>query len=207
MPELATTESVQFEARRGPYIMIPYCPQNGTEQHEALINLYFRLKSEGLDKVVFHENPGITLLEFMNFFSSPKCLLQVMALMSGNDMMDICGMAWLADITECGGALRKATGSFLFFKDYQKRAYTGPLSEIIFDYWFNVLNIDTLVGLTPALNRAASIFVKSMGMNEICRIPQYTTFEGIVCDGIVSHLTKQAYLAGQGVDSSKPTLH
>lgn len=191
------TKTAEFEPRRGPYLMIPYLPQEGTSQHEALINLYFRLKQEGLDKVVFHENPDISLLEFMNFFSGPKCFLQVLAIVKDEKLVDICGMAWLSDMCPCGGKLTKAVGSFLFFNDYQKPAYTDPFRDIIFDYWFDVLKVDTLVGLTPSLNRAASIFVKRLGLKEICRIPQYTTYEGQRCDGIISWLSKEEYYASK----------
>lgn len=188
-------ESV-FNMKRGPYALIPYMPQNGSDQHEALINLFFRLKKEGLDHVVFHEHPEISLLEFMNTFSNPKCLLQIFGILDEQgELADICGMAWLSDVTSCAGILTKAIGSFLFFNDYQKPAYTDPFGEFVLDYWFDVLKIDTLVGLTPEINRASSIFVKRHGMKEICRIPEYTTFEGKVCDGIVSWISKKEYVA------------
>jgi hypothetical protein len=184
----------EFKPRKGPYLIILYQPQNGTEQHEALINLFFRLKKEGLDKIVFHEHPDITLLEFMNFFSGQKCLLQIFGLMDDqNNLIDICGMAWLADIISCSGIMTKATGSFLFFNDYQKPAYTESFGEMILEYWFEGLKIDTLVGLTPALNRLSSIFIKRQGMKELFRIPQYTTFDGKICEGIVSWLSKEEY--------------
>jgi hypothetical protein len=198
MQETITEATAKFEPRRGPYLMIPYCPQNGTDQHQALIDLFFRLKAEKLDSVVFHENPDISLLEFMNFFSGSKTLLQILAIMSEDKVVDICGMAWLADMASCsGGILVKAVGNFLFFADYQKPAYTDPFRDLIFDYWFDVLNLDTLVGLTPSLNRAASIFVKRLGLKELCRIPDYTTYEGQKCDGIVSWMSKESYHASR----------
>jgi hypothetical protein len=104
-------------------------------------------------------------------------------------------MAWLSDITSCSGLMTKAIGSFVFFKDYQKPAYTDPFCDLAFNYWFETLGIDTLVGLTPEPNRLSSIFIKRHGMDEICRIPQYTTFDGKVCAGIVSCLTKEGYRA------------
>lgn len=185
--------TVKFEPRRGPYLMIPYLPQDGTDQHEALVNLFFRLKKEDLHKVVFHENPGISLLEFMNFFSRPNVLLQILAIIKEDKVVDIAGMAWISDMSTCGGILNKAIGSFLFFKDYQRRAFTEPFWEIVAEYWFMVLKVDTLVGLTPSLNRASSIFIKSLGIKEVARIPNYTTYEGQKCDGIVSCMTKEDY--------------
>lgn len=185
-----------LKLRSGRFILIPYMPENGTDQHEALINLFFRLKKEGLDTIVFHEHPTITLLEFLNIFSNPKCLLQICGLMNEQEeLADICGMSWLSSITRCSGILTKAEGSFLFFSDYQKPAYTDGFGKLIFDYWFNTLGIDTLVGLTPDMNRSSSIFIKRHGMKEICRIPKYTTYGGQICDGIVSWITKEEYLA------------
>ncbi len=196
IPEVNTVPEVKtgFEPRRGPYLMIPYCAQGGTDQHRALIDLYSRLQAEGLAEIVFHENPETTLLDFMNFFSGPKVALQIFALMDGDKVVDIIAMTWLADLVSCSnGALIKGVGSFVFFKDYQKPAYTDPVSKLVLDYWFDVLLLQTLVGLTPAPNRAASLFTKRLGFQEVCRIPNYTTFDGKVCDGIVSWMSRELY--------------
>ena len=189
--------------QNGPYILIPYMPQNGTDQQEALVSLYFRIKTEGLIPIVFHENSGITLLEFINTWSISRNLLQIFGIKDdAGSLMDICGMAWLSDITEISDngkpILTKAIGSFLFLKKYQVPAFTNTFGDLIFRYWFETLGIDTLVGITPEPNRAASIYTKRQGMKELCRIPQYTTYEGKRCDGILSHLTKEEYRAAKG---------
>jgi hypothetical protein len=187
----------QFNPRRGAYLMIPYLKEDGASAQLGLITLYERLIKEGLWEVVFHENPHMTPLEFLNFMSAPRTFLQILTMAEGDTVVDACGMAWLSDVQYCdGGILTKGIGSFVFFQEYQKPAFTDPFRDIVFDYWFNVLGLKTLVGLTPSTNRAASLFSKRMGLREIARIPEYTTFMGQVCDGIVSWLSREEYLAG-----------
>jgi RimJ/RimL family protein N-acetyltransferase len=197
--DMIERKEIKFNPQRGKFLIIPYLADGGTDQHEALISLYFRIQNEGLDKVVFHEIPDITLLEFMILMSGSKTFLMVLALMDGDKVADLCGMAWISDVQTIGsGVLNKGVGSFLFFKDYQTPAFTNQFRELIFDYWFEVLGIQTLVGLTPSLNRAALIFIKRMGLQEVARIPEYTVYDGTVCDGVVTWLSKQEYLKSKG---------
>jgi|GEM_PF-3061258 len=195
----AVAEKMDFQFRRGHFTLVPYRVDDGSTSQQGLVDLYFRIHQDGLQEIVFHENPEMTLLQFMNFMSSPRTFLSVFALMDEqtDSVVDVVGMAWLSETQNCcGGTLNKAIGSFLFFKNYQKPAYTDPCHEILFDYWFNLLGLHTLVGLTPEPNRAALLFVKRLGLKEICRIPRYTTYEGKVCAGVVSQLTSEDYFSG-----------
>ena len=183
----------EFQFRRGNLALMPYVVGAGAFNEEALIVLYKRLKDEDLWDTVFHEDTGVSLLKFMNFFSGGQCLLQFLAIVNDDRVVDIAGMSWIADITICSGVLTRGVGSFGFFKDYQKPMYTDQFSEMILDYWFNALNLDTIVGVTPEPNRAASIFVKRAGFREVGRMPNYTTYKGQVANGIIHSLTKEEY--------------
>jgi RimJ/RimL family protein N-acetyltransferase len=186
----------EFEFKRGNLLLAPYDATTGLVREEALISLYKRLKAEELWDIVFHEDSGLTLLKFMNFFSTGNALLQVLTLVDDNGIIvDAVGMSWVADIIVCGNILTKGVGSFLFFKDYQKPMYTDQFSEMILEYWFDVLGLNLVVGVTPEPNRAALIYVKRAGFKEAGRIPGYTTFKGEVVTGVITSMTKQDYRA------------
>lgn len=190
------TETVKkdFEFVRGNLMLLPYEPTFGVYKEDALISIYNRLKTEGLFDIVFHESTNMTLLQFMNFFSDPsKSLSQIFSLVDGDKIVDIVGMAWVTDIAVCAGKLTRAVGSFVFFKDYQKPAYTDQFAWMVIDYWFNVLGIDTIVGVTPEENRAALIYVKRAGFKEVGRLPNYTTYKGEVTAGVVTLMTRDQF--------------
>ena len=190
----AVKEKKEFQLQRGNLLLMPYDARVGNIKEEVLVGLYHRLHDENLWPIVFHEDGGCTLLSFMNFFSSGKALLQIMAMVNNDgSIVDIVGMAWLGDIVVCGGILTKGTGSFVFFQDFQRPAYTDQFGEILIEYWFEVLGLDVIFGVTPEPNRTALIYVKRAGFKEVARIPNYTTFKGEVVTGVVTSLTKKEY--------------
>jgi RimJ/RimL family protein N-acetyltransferase len=194
-PSKVEEPEVKFEFERGNFVLAPYSPAAGTDAEETLISVYFRIKKEGLESIVFHENPDMSLFQFAAFMSSPRTCLQIFAIKDERGIVDTCGIAWLADIQNCAGILVKAVGSFCFWRTYQSAAYTDTFGSMVLDYWFNVLKLDTLVGLTPSLNRPADVYAKRVGLLEVARIPAYTTYDGKVCDGIVHQMTRDKYVA------------
>jgi len=187
-----------YQFVRGNLMLTPYIAKGGYFKEEALFILYNRLISEGLWSIVFHENSAMTLLEFMEFFSHGNCYLQILSIVDGDTVVDFAGMAWLTDIAVCQDTLTRASGSFLFFKDYQKPMYSDLFAEMILEYWFEQAGIDTLIGLTPEPNRAALLFIRRVGFKEVARIPNYTTFNNEVVTGVTTMMTKDEYrqLAG-----------
>lgn len=189
----------EYQFQRGNLLLMPYDPRvQGPINEETLISIYKRLKAEDLWDLVFHEDSGVTVLKFMNFFSSGSALLQVLAITNGEGYIEPVGMSWISDITTCSGILTRGVGSFLFFREFQKPMYTDQFSEMILEYWFECLGLDVILGVTPEPNRAALIYVKRAGFREVGRLPSYTTFNNEVVTGVVTSMTKQEYrqLAG-----------
>lgn len=184
----------EFEFRRGDFVMMPYDPKKGIYNEESLVSFYNRLHAEELWDIVFHENPEMSLREFLNFFNVSINLLQVFSITEGDRFVDVAGLAWLTDLTTCQGVLTRALGSFVFFKKYQNPKFTDAFCKIVLGYWFNYLKIDTIVGLTPAMNRLALIYVKRSGFREVGRLPSYTTFGKKVMDGVITSMTREEYL-------------
>lgn len=184
----------EYKFQRGNLMLLPYDPRVGVITEDVLIGLYKRLKEEGLWEIVFHEDTGVTLLKFMNFFSSGSALLQILAISDGSTIVDFAGMSWIADINVCSGVLTRGVGSFVFFKEYQKPHFTDQFGEMILEYWICHLKINTILGVTPEGNRAAISYVKRLGLKEVGRLPEYTTFMGSAVDGVVTAMTQGEFL-------------
>lgn len=189
------TEAVKYEYQfqRGNLLLMPYDPQAGAFNEDALIAIYKRLKAEDLWDTVFHEDSGVTLLKFMNFFSSGASLLQILAITNDKGFIDPAGIAWVSEIIVCSKVLTRGVGSFCFFKDFQKPYYTDQFAEMILEYWFEVLGLDTVVGATPEPNRAAQLYVRRAGFKEDGRIPGYTTYKGQIVSAVITSMTKEDY--------------
>lgn len=178
-------------------VVLPYNPTSGVYREDTLVILYNRLKAEGLYEIVFHENPSMSLLAFMNFFSEPGCLLQVCSITDGQRFVDTAGMSWVCELTSCDGVLNRAVGSFVFFRDYQKPIYTDQFGEEILKYWFDILGLHTVVGITPSRNRAARSYVKRLGFKEVGIAESYTSLGGMVDDGVMNIMTRERFKTGR----------
>ena len=178
-----------------PYCLSPWTPQlTGLNTEAAIVLAWQKLHAEDLYKVVFHENPAMPLAQFVFFFSQQTVALQLCLDMREENEPRLAGMVWLADITDLS-THRRATGSFVFFKDYQTPRWTTQFARMTLDYWFMDLNVGLLIGVTPEPNRAARAFsVRNLKVNYSFTLPQYTTYDGKRADAKVIVLTKEKYL-------------
>ena len=185
----------EYKYQKGNLLLVPYSVEAKNLPEDVLLQLYNKLKSEDLWDIVFHEATDFTLLKFMNFFSGGGGLLQILVVTDGKGFYDSAGMAWIGDLALCAGKLTRGTGSFVFFKDYQRPAYTDTFCDIILDFWYNNLGLDIILGVTPEPNRPALLYIKRSGFKELARIPNYTTYAGEVVAGVVTSMTKAEYKA------------
>ena len=181
-------QETEFQTVIDGMAVIPYHPQRGALKEDALLQLYHRLHEEELYPIVFHENPEMTALEFMNFFNMPRTLLAVLGIMEPKP--EFAGMAWLSEVTNCQDVITRATGSFVYFKKFQTPKITTALGKRVLDFWFNHLKINTLVGVTPASNRVALAYIKRLGFKQCGMVPSFTTLFGSVTDAVVTVMTQ-----------------
>ena len=182
----------EFQLRQGPFLLAPYNPRGGVYSPEVLVGLYARLKDEGLWDTVFHDNPDMNLLDFMEFFSMPSVMLQFVNILDGENVSDIGAIAWLSGVEQYGSRQR-AVANFCVFKSYQRPVLTDPMARLIFGYWFECLGIDVIVGMTPAANAPAVNFIKRVGFVEACRIPNYSFYKGSTTDCVISFMDTKSY--------------
>lgn len=194
-----TSERRSF-VRKGNKVIMPFVRDQSVYCDDALANLYKRIKAEGIWNVVFHDNPEMDLYDFMSLFMRPTTFLQIMSIVEEDKFKDIAGMAWLTDVINCSGKLLRGEGSFLFFKDYQNPKFTNEFGRMILDFWFMVLGLDTVVGLTPITNRPAISYIRRMGFSIVGSIPKYTTL-GEATDAVISCMTRDDYLALREADN------
>lgn len=190
-------DKAHFDWHRPPYLLVQYTPKDGVFGHEVLVDIFNRLKKESLYPVVFHDNPEMTLLEFMNFFSHPTVSLQIIVITEYGKFKDLAGIAWLSGVEEFAGK-KRAVASFCAFADYQNHTHTNAMGGFVLDYWFNCLDLDIIVGMTPAANALAVRYIKRIGFSEMCRIPGYSSLLGKITDCVVTYMNKDLYGAVYG---------
>lgn len=184
--------AAEFKWLRPPFMLTPYLEQEGIFSPDNLVPIYRRLKDEGLCDVVFHDNPDMNLRGFLDFFGSRDVRMQIINTTDAGQFVDMAAIAWLANMEQYGDRI-KAVGAFCVFKDYQTPVLTSPMAKMLFEYWFEQLKVDIVIGLTPALNRLSVRFIKRIGFQELCRIPGYSRYKGEYTDCVETILTKDRY--------------
>lgn len=189
--ENQTAETVDL--KRGNCVLMPWDPKGPLEMQILLPAVWHKLHAEDLYQVVFHENPLMSLSEFVAFFSRPNVVLQLCMDAKDETNPKVAGLVWLSDY-EALPSHNRAIGSFVFFKDYQTPEWTDAFAAIALDYWFKILDLSVLVGMTPGPNRAAQRFSKRNGLEYLCILPKYTSYNGEPVDAMIAMLTREKYL-------------
>ena len=177
-----------------PYLLVPYTPElPETNSDVNLLNAYGRIKQEGLSDIVFHDNPNITLGDYVSWFNLPNVLPQFIFKVK-DDMTaeDMVGMIWLSDVMKCE-TIARGSGSFIYFRRYMDGHTPEKLAKLVFQYWFEALNMDIVTGTTPMLNKAAIKYIRKIGMQEVGIMPQFANYKGRVSDALMSCMTRDIY--------------
>lgn len=182
----------QFNYLRGDKLLLPYAPGLIDFKDTVLVDIYNKMKEDDLYEIVFHDNHKMTLNQFISFFSSGVAPMAFFCIIK--DGIEIpAGLCWVTDIVTHGGGIKKANGSFCFFKEFQTPAYTNELGKMAIDYWLNVLEIDIVYGMTPSNNRPALIYIKRLGFIEVGRIPNYCYLTGNTCAGVITYIDRDIF--------------
>jgi hypothetical protein len=187
---------MSFEYLRGDKLLLPYIPDKFEFKEDTLVEVYNKLKKEDLFSIVFHDNPKLDLNSFIKFFSSPVVTLSFFCQIV-DGVEDLSGMCWLSDSYTAEDKVKKANGNFVFFRKYQLPNITKEFGEMALEFWLNVMSYNIITGITPALNRAALIYIKRLGFIEAGRISNYVTYNGNICDGVITYISKERYKNGR----------
>lgn len=183
----------KFKYLQGDKILLPYVPETrNLFDEDTLVRVYQRIKEDDLMSLVFHDNPDITLNQFVAYFSTNLVNLAFFCVVE-NEVEQLAGMCWLTESMEIQGKVKRGNASFLFFKKYQTPKITSALGKMGLDYWFNQLHYTNIIGLTPDLNRSAIIYVRRLGFKEVGRIVNYSVLFGCKCAGVITYMDTELY--------------
>lgn len=176
-----------------PYMIYPWNPDTPGPTEDVLVRIFHRLKAEGLYETCFHENPTMSFSDFMRFFTKPNTLLQLCVVTDDDGVpQDIAGLTWLSEFEQLP-THRRATGSFCFFREYWDPKWTEEFAKRMLAYWFETLQVNVLVGMTPKMNRRAIAYCKRMGFQYTAELPGYTSFMGRQCSAMLAVMTQKDY--------------
>lgn len=157
----------------------------------VLAYIYQRFHVEGLVGRIWSEGPPPTLLQFLVDHLQPeKNAVAVFKENSFTMRWDAIGLGWVNQITKMqGGAFLRANVGEAFFRKTNPRDAVLA-AQMILELGFDLLKIDTMIGVTPVKNRVACLFPKKLGFQIAGRLEGATVWGKDPCDAQLASMTK-----------------
>lgn len=179
------------------YKVVP-CRADLVANGEVMLpGLWKQLHDEGVFDMFFHDRPDLTFGQFVAALSDPaESLNAVVELDPTGNIVALAALSLLTQIFTTP-LVRKGMGNFLLFKKYWDHRESTVIGKIILSNWFGdtELNLGVVAGVTPKLNRAALSFVHRMGFKSCGEIPDFCSYLGELCPGVVTRMTRAEWLA------------
>jgi hypothetical protein len=157
---------------------------------------YFRLKQESLLPVFFHENPTVSLSEFLAWAMNAT----VLGCFANPDdptldTTELMGAVFVRNSKKIGEDLTIEVGEF-FFRGVQHR-YTELFGKMGVSFCFRVLKVAAIFGVTPVNNRVGCRYPKCLGFEQLGPIPNFVGWGGKSVPAILSFLTRERWISLQ----------
>jgi RimJ/RimL family protein N-acetyltransferase len=159
--------------------LIPYNKAWPVFPDGLLGHLYLRSKQDNLIGTVFNTK-GMEFDAFVTYMASDKVIAQIYCLQEGDQLTPI-GYCFLHSVDGDDGC-RLALFGFCFFREYWGRTMVRDLVWMCLDYWFHVLKVDVLYGITRKDNFLARNFSRNFGFKEIAVLPKFLYSGGVRVD-------------------------
>jgi hypothetical protein len=186
--------------RLGDFIVMPLTDQ------DLIATTYLRLKQEGLLQR-FYSGIVPSLSQFMSYcLSNDSMTLACFRpdLDTSQNTFRMGGLGMISQPIDMGSGVCKCEVSEVFFREYQKRAWTQTWCRLMLQYIFDKLPISVVYGTTPEHNRAALLFMKSMGFQSMKEpIPHYSVWDGKECGCYVSWMSRDRWSQVSGFSDSE----
>jgi hypothetical protein len=184
------TDRYPFMPWRANNAIVPYVEVNGarTMGDDYVRGLYARMVEDGTAKRVFHGGAVKSSDDMVRWMKNPSMCAMLIA--EDNEPLLL---SWVTGIEDHRGWF-----SFCVFKKGWGRKKGQELGKMCADYWMGMKDnqgnpvFRVLMGVTPAHNRLALLWVKTVGAESIGTIPDFATnyWTGERFDAVISYIKR-----------------
>ncbi len=167
--------------------VFPYFAEKDSWPPDTLAGIYRKLVEQDILPDLVHEK-GISEEEFVKFVSEDTLSYIFLDL----ETNQIAGIGWF-DAVEEGDCLKKARSAVAFFREYWIPQVTETFGKMLLSHAFNVLEIDTVFGMTPASNKLVQKYCKRIGFRYVATIPDFCCRRGELTDALVCVMTRDEF--------------
>ncbi len=164
------------------YQNVPYDGQ-GNIADAYWVTIWDKMVEQGLNDVVFCDGSITSAFEFITLMK--KCLPTLWIKTEDNTPAALC---WLANIDRGIGF-----SHFVFFKEMWGTGDCLGIAKDMQDFWYNIININLILGVIPAFNTYAINFMSNLGVIFTPPIPHLVNVHGEDSPGVLGYMTKEMF--------------
>ena len=178
--------------------IVPYLQSNGayTLNDNVMLGIWQEICQNGIKEQVFYEG-GIKDAEtWMKMIKHPSTVLHTIW---SKDFKKVAMVAWLNSVG------RNHATCHQFCMPWTWGKHTVELGKMTLDYWFDLKKdnkpiLDTIIGKTPEHLRAATIFLRKMGLTVLGMIPHigFDYYGSKTVGIVVSYITREEWRMKNG---------
>ena len=173
--------------------LVPYDKAWPAFPDGLLGHLYLRAKEDNLLATTFCGMPTPNFDSFVSYLSGKGVLVQIYCLQGEDGALTPAGFCFLHGVDGPDGA-RMAMFGFCFFREYWGRTEVRELVWACLAYWFEVIKVDVLYGITRLDNFLARNFSRNFGFREIAVLPKFLYSGGVRTDARLVLLERSSFI-------------
>ncbi len=166
------------------YTLYPYDGKDNVNT-EVWAYLWIKMEEQGLTDVVFSHGEMKSVFDFIAMMKSGK-ILPVLTYDTSTGVPVAFG--WLSHME-----LSLGFGHFVFLRELWGTGACAEIHRDIFDYWFNTLGLNLILGLIPSFNTHAIKFAADLGSVILGPIPHLVNVGGSGAPGVLGYITKEMF--------------
>ena len=169
---------------------------------EILAYAYQRFRDEGTLRYLFHENPIDRPPDIEWFLERYKQMVVLACFHQppGAEQAKLIGLGW-CNVLLAYGPYGKTEFGEAFLRGWAPDIVMA-CGQLMVCWAFSEIQVATLhgpghlqlaLGTTPTQNPAAIQYFQKLGFDSLPPIPQYTMFDGELCDSVISYMTREKW--------------
>jgi len=168
------------------YTIVPYDGKSNISDH-TWHYIWNKIEEQGLKETIFCTEGIDSAYDFVTLMRHG--VMPSIVVDNTTDPCEPVAMGWLADINNN----KAGFGHFLFFKELWGTRDTVEVGRMAYDFWFNGIGMNVLLGIVPSFNTHAVSYIEKLGMKVLGEIPNLIQVRGSSSPAIIAYITKEMF--------------
>lgn len=173
---------------------IPYNANWDKDADRFLPWFWERLKADGLVTLYYPGQEETGFAAFVKLMSNaPQTQIALVVPKNVEGLPDGEPIGFVSWEPMTFGSGNGASAGFIFLRKFWDAKHTVDAANAVMKLWFEVLNLDLVIGIVAQENTPALRFLSRIGWQKLGALPGMHTFKGKASDAVLHYVTKEMF--------------